>query len=1014
MLKVPTEGYATVAETGMKTDGKHSWGITAWIRLNGMGKDISILSREGAFDFGVSHGKLVFRMGETEVVQTDLNWKVNSDMWHYVAVTYDLHSLCFYVNGELAGKAAVDLKAEENGKNYVIGENLDGFIRSLKVYDSCPDGDEVVLGMFGETQDVKPCAELDFGCNPPADRCRPDAVVRMEGGCRSCVLEPALMLQGTAYAEPVLTETLNPGGKQVDPYTIQAEVWVTGKQPRQTVFVNGNHNEDAGMAIYLRYDTEKKGYRLCALRGSDEEAENKVVSDALVQTDRWVNVAVTYDGQSVCLYLDGKLDKRKDRVGPVLKPMMKGELLFGAMRENGKPVGINTLQGYIRRIDIWERALTEEEIGRYAERMPEWKKEGLAEVFDFTGEPFRSRLRGIPVALNDLARFRENRTDAPANCREPEPVRRNAVRANPDDLRRERDKLDLTAVVKRVEGNCGTVKKYLLLDVTHYVEKTDFVLVAHYATHSEPVLRCPIEEVDECRLRQVELVFILVGGAVSALFGLKTRLSTEAVEYILKVVLPLASVRTILAKGEKLAAADVYELGHVLYGEGALKPLLTLLVDLGFWGMLRFLAKAVLTFMGVGWADTIASLVATAAVFVVKFIRYVQVCLPPPSVVLESVTFCHSPEEPGLSALRLGEPTVPEWNAGSGLNNPVAYALEKLKGGAYIKASFYGTCILPTEVKIQAIAQQNNPLGNLGPVSVWFYPLVGCRQEARFLIEASRLGGIKVGYRQLEWKWEYDMGAGYIMMGTTAHEVYFLRDEPAADWKILNKVEKPMLWYDVLKMSKDWLPSEGVDRCCKLAPYFTAGIYNSSRFEYIGRSNFSGIDISKGVVCFFLTLLLEMMNGRGKVEIECSDCAYLLSLCVGVWGGEPVWINSLKKDNGTQLHTSYLKPIGQKDWKECFWNYHAMGVEMEKQSEADYWAYDCCLQLDRSDKAWQSEEKKRIPVIPGEVGHEMKCGTLIQTETLPPDRNYYNSLLGIMSGDRENINRWQVKIGKIF
>ncbi|MEG2819580.1 MAG: hypothetical protein RR868_02370, partial [Muribaculaceae bacterium] len=62
---------------------------------------------------------------------------------------------------------------------------------------------------------------------------------------------------------------------------------------------------------------------------------------------------------------------------------------------------------------------------------------------------------------------------------------------------------------------------------------------------------------------------------------------------------------------------------------------------LGFWLLMRLLSKLVLTFLGVGWVDTIAALVATAITFTIKIVDYITHCLPLPAIAIEEIWFDH-------------------------------------------------------------------------------------------------------------------------------------------------------------------------------------------------------------------------------------------------------------------------------------------------------------------------------------------------------------------------------------
>lgn len=1016
-LKIPTDGYVSVAETGLIVDGKHAFSIETWIYLNGMGGGISLLKKDGVFNFGISHGRLHFTFGDLDICQSSRTQKVGSEMWHHLVVTYDGAFLFLYIDGECVGKAAVMPSAIDTPSECQIGTNLDGFIRFLKVYDRSIDNYEVRESMYATT-DASPCYYFDFTCNPPVDHCHPSGRIDLIGRCRMCLLEPSLCLQSTAYAEPTSSESINPGGKQIDAYTIQASILVTGNQSRQTIFVNGVHDIDAGIALYLRYESEQKGYRLCSLRGSDTNAYNKLFSNKLIPTDEWVNIAVSYDGQSSRIYINGALDAKADNVGPILLPMQQGQLLIGGMLESGKTIGYNTMQGYIRRIDIWERALSEKEIVSGASAPPSVDAEGLADSFDFTTMPFRSSKLDIPISMNDMARFNERVTTVEGNLSEPAHIRRVHIRCNPELLAKERARLDIEALEKKVVSLCtaermdvsgsmsrilgrdcdrdemdrakeilsrtGEGKRDRLLAVTHYMESTDYVIVAHYAYGSEVIDRCRVDEIDDCLLRLVELLLLLIGGIISALFGIKIKSSPKAVNFICSEILSLAAIKAILAKGEAISGSDVYEFTHTLYVNGKLKPLLRIIVDLGFWNLIRFLAKAVLTFMGLGTVDTIANLTATAVTFSIGFGEYVRFCIAPPVVTLESITFNHDLTRSDNSALNLRKDhnsvvSRPEWRNGRVLNEPVAYAIAQMNA-VRLKARFRMSFICPYTLQLRARADVGNPLGDTNTVSCRFFPLVS--REVTFTLVNLNAANLSIEYiSDLRWIWEYvDPTTGaWQTIQTTGHEVYLLNDVPTQPWN--QNARNPGGWprCDILSVSRDWLPQNGVPRNTNLAPFFVEGI-NACGMTYDGHPHYlSGQELN----CRFnfTAFIANYSSNRNRTFVECSECAALVKFSTSLWGSTVLDVVMFWTD--VRVHTSFLQAIGRQDWGTHNWAYHVIASDHLFTAIPTDNIYDCCIHMDNSNDPWHVTVP--VPILPGSNANPMQLGTLTLPQISPPN-----------------------------
>lgn len=1051
-LKIPTDGHAVVPETGVQMDGTHAFTLEAWVRLNGMGANISILKKKGVIEFGISHGKLFLCMGDDTPFYSSEDVKVVSARWNHVAMAYDGYILRFYINGEQCGKISTELYAQEVKSEYLIGSNLDGYMRLLRVYDTCLDGGMIKTCLFDVPEGVKPCADLDFTCNPPVDRSNPSRSITFEGRSRMIMLEPGLFLQSTAYAEPSQTDGINPGGRQIDPYTLQASIYVTGTQARQTIFVNGNHDMDAGIGMYLRYEPDDGGYRLCTLRGADVSAANKVVSKAIIPTDTWVNVATVYDGQSVRVYIDGKVDNTEDNVGPILMPLNKGSLLIGGMLESGRPTGTNTLQGYIRDIAVWDRALQDSEVEAYAGEIPDIDAPGLVELFDFTNEPFRGAKIGIPVALYDNACFKERITDATTAISEPPRKLRNKIKADSTQILKERQKLDIAALEKSVLSLCtaemaGSMEELthalgikpgdddmrkiagrlkiiteegydMLLSVTHYMEGTDYVVVAHYRSGSEAVARYAVNEIDDCVLRIIEMLFLLIGGAITALFGLRVALSQKASDFILREIIPLAMTQALIGKGTDFKGSDVYELGHTLYNRGLLKPLVRLLVELGFWSMIRFLAKIVLTFMGIGWADTIASLIATAVSFTIKFIEYVKHCLPPPQIALHSVIFNHDLTRNDISALNLrcnANDLVqrPEWMNGGMINEPVAYAISTMNN-VEIKARFLMIHILPFTVNVRAVAVLGNQLGNLGPVTVTLTP--GTSGQVTFTINNAVIAGLTIGLHQCQWNWEYQVpGGAWTPMATTTHDIYLLANLPAGIWNQLPVANKYWPWTDFLRLTATWLTAVGVPQGTPLAPVFTRAIHLSG-LTYSGMRYYIAIGMPNAT--FRLTLFITDYTAWVTPQVECSECASLLDLTTSLWEGVPLCCVYF---NNPIVSTSFLRAIGGiGGWNTHDWAYHMIATNGTVPTANGDSVYDCCIQLDASDDPWRmgpAPLPPQDPIIPGEAAHPMICGALTvpmgAPYPYPANADYFNRLFDWNNANRGAMTQIHIRVNQL-
>lgn len=998
-LTVPSGGYAACNGLNFSPSASDAFTLEAWLKLNGMGKGISILHKDGVMDWGIDNGCLCLSFAGGVTFCSDANAPVDRLEWHHVAVTYDLSFVRFFVDGITAGCTAASVIVPPETGSWRIGSDMDGRLRSLKIYEVALNGSDILEEMFGTVTSATPVADVDFSCNPPVDHESVASTVELEGGAEMHEACPAMLLRGTAYALPTNSRALNPGGRQIDPYTVHARIYVTGISPCMALMSNGDNNLDSGIALFLMYDTQAGGYHLRALRGSDSDTRNWAVSTGLVNGGEWVSVGCTYDGEHLRLYINGNLDSEVE-AGPILMPQEDGNVLIGGMLECGRPTGKNTFQGYISRMEIWKVALNPDEMKARTEEPPEIDSTGLAEAFDFTNRPVRSETSGVAVALCDNASYEELLLPAPKGFTEEVPV---AVDFGVDDdwIKRTRKTVDLAEVDRRHKELLGVLaddetamlelvlgvkltgkqrglltqrraervgNRHVLLGVTHHQMGGDYVMLAHYQGESQVVYRCAATEVDECTMKRVELVFILIAGMVSALFGIKTKLNTKAVNYIVTEILPLASVVALMGAGTELKGAQVFQLGKDLSGLGLLKELLKMIVTLGFWALLRFLAKVVLTFLGAGWVDTIASLAATAVTFGIAYVTFVKTCLPLPRVMLREIRFNHNLNRSDNSALNIrknynDEVSRPEWVNGE--SDPVAYCKATV-AVPVVKTRFRIDSILSYTVNVRAVAQQGNFLGDIPSTPVNF--LLCQSGEVSLALVNQNIPGTAMGRYQVTWTWQYqDIRTGiWTLMGVSVHTVYLTDAMPHAPWAQDAGQPRQWPWSDAFDRGVLWMQNALVLQ--NALQQITNSLYHSgvkyAQGFYLGNQN--------NAWTFHLSRLLVDMQNPGDQFMECSECATALVILGNIWGGDlfPVAFWGLQH---TKVNTAYIKPLGGNAvWDVHHFDYHVIASDQNSLANNAI-VYDGCAAVDASGNPW-APDQARVERVPGAPNQGMQFG----------------------------------------
>ncbi|WP_321332060.1 LamG domain-containing protein [uncultured Bacteroides sp.] len=1031
-LAVPSGGYAECAGLNFHPDGSTPFTLESWLHLNGMGSDISVLSRENAFDLSIRNGRLFLSVSGGMALASDVDGTlVDSVDWHHVAVTFDLSFVRFYIDGNIAGCIAAPVAAPENANEWRIGSNLDGRMRCLRTYNTALDASEVLNCLYNAPDTKSMTADVDFSCNPPVNHISPASGISFHQGAAMRLAWPSLLLKGTAYALPSNSTNLNPGGAQVDPYTIHSRIYVTGTYPCMAIMTNGDNNMDSGIALLLVYDRDAKGYHLQALRGSDSDERNWLVSKGVITPDQWASVGCTYDGEHLRIYINGALDSEME-AGPILMSQEQGNVLIGGMLECGRPTGTNTFQGYMARMEIWNIALSDEEMKSCSTTVPEIDVTGLAEAFDFTNVPIRSETSCVAVALCDNARFEELMVPAPETFSEymPEEISYGVDRewieqmregVDLDELKRKRsllfasDATDGTAELALVLGFEPTAeqRKYLaqrhtdkesngnlLLGVTHHVVGTDYVLLAHYKKESQVIYRCPVSELDDCTLRIVELVFILIGGMVSAIFGIQTKLTPKSIQYIVGSILPLSSVQAIMSTGSEMKPAQIYLLGKQLSSLGLLKELLKMIVVLGFWALMRFLIKVVLTFLGVGWADTIASLAATAITFGIAYVAYVKNCRPIPMVSIREIRFNHDLNRSDTSAIniRIDAATQvrrPEWV--NGQSDPAAYSRAAVNGPV-IKARFHIGSLLNYTVNVRAQAVGDVLLGNIPSTQVSF--ILGNSGEITFQLPNHTIGVAPIGQHNIVWNWQYqDIRTGqWANMIPTNHTIYLTENLPVNPWTQVVGNDTQWPWTRIFDLSLQWM--NGAVALPQVKENITNGMYTCG-MEYGGGGYLFGVG---GGYRFNATQFLADIQNPVNFAVECSECAAIIVLLANIWGSNLIPYSFV---NNGHVNTAYIKALGAGAvWETHNFAYHVIATTNNMNQAPNSPVYDGCVAVDASTNPWDAG-MVRVPLIPGTANAQMPFGPPTLNVLPVPYQaanNYSDRLFENVPASKNNLN----------
>ncbi len=970
------------AAIGFKLDGSVPFTVDAFVRMTEKLTDKEILSQTGSFSLGISGNRLYFRMeGFPEIIASEEVPVLTGD-WAHVCVVYGRPATVLYVNGIEAASANLTGTGSISRKPFVFFRNTVGELRQVRFFDSALTADQVRHYMLNT--EVASLASLaayfDFSRIPAEELVRGLPVEAETASMYRLCSKGALFL-GHTFASIDKEARINPGGKHNDPYTVQAWVYFQDSEEgeKQTVFSNGDVTADAGMSLYIeRLNGE---YKVKGLRGTTG-ADSILTSKASLKPEQWVNLALTYDIDTMEIYIDGVLDSRLSRLFPIEVELEDPCLHIGAEVVDNGLNGRNWLKGCISRLDIWERRLDANEIAAYARSAPQPDAAGLQATYAFHIAGNNNSCTG--VLLGEHNRFSYGEVSYPYSGQEAQVFREVSMPLPGDEdseplsaemlaaFRREayekhRDGLSgaLLAELMEKQGIQADPERFRFNVTTHRMDGKVY-FVAHTAEKSYTVYYD--EEDFEAAEDQwyLELILILVLGLIDIVIGISAKANKTLISK-LTTLIKSSTFRTMFS-GD-ISVSTLINFFIFLYRQNQLRDILdAALAGLTWWKVALMIAKTVA--LTISWAYGLTEVyyaVALGALVIEVVIHITEKPKRPSSIALAAVKFHHSDASYTLDKLRLDKESyvpVPEWTSQRTDCSYTAYIMDKISGDIIVKASFETNRPLTATVKC-IDKSEGRLLGDSNEVVV--VAPGGRTPYYDFVFSQHQLTSGGVQSIDIELSWEGVIvtdGQGTNLAGgsgegdllETTHRFYTLASTPNPPW---GDVTPSVAVYDY---AISWSP--GCTTAPQIAEAITDSVYWSLGLVYdVDGGGGPSFTYSKGerkeIVGYFkLNEFINYLKNKkpeDKQLVNCSDCAAIVSTFANALGCNlSQKVMQGIKDN-FKINPVIL--IGYDDWSIPFeegFGYHQVCM-MEpndnhfknlKPIQNNYHVFDACLQLD--------------------------------------------------------------------
>jgi hypothetical protein len=650
-------------------DGNHSFSFAGWFQITGVQPSGFIVSKGGEFVLGLNEGVLYAQLAG-QVAQTTASFELDSD-WHFLAVTFASSgsqggTLTLYMDGAQAGQSVLNNVGTSNqGNPLKIGENLYINVWSLCAYTTALSPSAVIPTWQPVTSGSGLVASYGFMQAPPSDLSGNNNPISFSPGAVEQITTPGVNLQNIAYCSVSPLDGVNPGGSGNDAYTIQAWIYPEQAVGPQYVFSNGLVDTSA-VSLYLTAGSSPGQLVLNAGHGSTVLSGGSVP----LNVNTWSNVAVTYDGQTLTLFVNGQ--SVVNVASGSMTPVTQSNPLLGAGNQSAFPSTTGFFQGVIQSVDVWNVALSATQLTTYMLSEP-YGQTGCLAIYTLSDSAING-ITGSPVAFyngavldaltiqvpTQIDQMYETAKQLKAATATPEalrsvPTSATGVVVEPltdDQLKRAIEVFDemfptsLDAETRKTmremfvsgitEANQAVASgKPLPGSITHRREGDDYVFYHHHAEGAEECLRLPAADVDQCKAWFVSIIATMIVGFLGVFsVPFTTSRVTAAVARLLNNTRIGQAIAQVL--NEEVTSRTIIRAVVVIFTAGSLTSLISdILADLSWWDFFFVVGGVILQFIEIMFPNP-----SSALFYGLILVRMAAMVVQVNSIIMQKPTGC--------------------------------------------------------------------------------------------------------------------------------------------------------------------------------------------------------------------------------------------------------------------------------------------------------------------------------------------------------------------------------------
>ena len=905
---------------GSLLNGTAAFSVDAMVRVMELTTDKSVLKIEGIIDFGIHEDGIYVKLpGYPVIYSNSSQGTLKTEEWFHIGMTTDGSRVSLYLEGNynccVFGQAA-----GANGNNSImIGDGFTGDIRYVRIFSECLDADTMKEIMHETNLSKIPLAWYDFTQNPAKEQISGKLLSLNDAYIKS--FTSAICLRGNSYLEVKAEDLMEvrPGYYGTQQYSVQVQFkFVTGEDDTSRYYsILSDLTEYYLGGIHLYLERMEDGVHLCFVHAFDGIEWNTVVSNSIIRQGKWINAAVVFNVETATMYIDGKVDCKKEGLLPAFEYDTGRMFLVGAKRDDVTDSIKNYFAGYISQCDVWERALSDEEVQAYIRNEPDVDAEELGFALNIDNDGCFNAVTYNGVALGNHAKVEEEVSDTLSGTSEVISLRQSVKEQLSETELSEIYEMCLNQWITYYEANHPDCGSEMPFRVKAWCKEGIIYFVGCHNGKAYTIGTIEEKDASEVVIWWVELVLMVIGGVCAAVFGLHLGTGSKAINKLVNILYSSATLANALKcmTFGNITADTFLQLFTLLYKENVLLEILKLLISgIAFWSVFTICMKFASWALGYGWAAAAVQLTALVVQVGIHIASYPDrdfgdgMC----SVTLSEVKFSDLPldgmgrkpdntmnvgdmwvhNKSGLEEFQIKSYDVikngteirllSQWSRDRNSQTVAVYSIQDKDSIILLRAGFLFTNSFTYQITANIKCRGSVFYGESNTVTFHIGPKQSVTCESYFQIPLNNINDVmNVKEEQLCWEIQYP-GMEWKSLQSINVRVYTIFDEPKLQWQ-----NKP-IWSDALELLLPVMHGENSglvgDRYDDLYRFVTVCVNSQMNLVYSPISRFSQsrygsseLNLSAFINCVRTPDVATFVN--------CSDCAAVVAAFCNLLGG---------------------------------------------------------------------------------------------------------------------------------